>query len=93
MVFKIVLIYAALISLIGVSMTVYDKIAAKLLPKNRTPEKSLMIVGALGGAFAMLLTMLVIRHKTQHPKFMIGLPAFVFVHAAAVLAVYLLFLA
>jgi len=93
MVLKIILIYAALISLVGVSMTVYDKIAAKLLPKNRISERSLMTVGALGGAFAMLLTMLVIRHKTQHPKFMIGLPAIVFVHAAAVLVCYLLFAA
>ena len=33
-----------------------------------------MLMGALGGAGAMLITMLMIRHKTKHIKFMLGLP-------------------
>ncbi|MBR0415471.1 MAG: DUF1294 domain-containing protein [Clostridia bacterium] len=37
-------------------------------------EKALFLVALLGGAFPMWLTMLIIRHKTKHKRFMIGLP-------------------
>jgi uncharacterized membrane protein YsdA (DUF1294 family) len=33
-----------------------------------------MLVSALGGAVGMFLTMLIIRHKTRKPLFMIGIP-------------------
>jgi uncharacterized membrane protein YsdA (DUF1294 family) len=33
-----------------------------------------MLTGAAGGAAAMLTVMLLIRHKTRHVKFMVGLP-------------------
>jgi uncharacterized membrane protein YsdA (DUF1294 family) len=33
-----------------------------------------LIISALGGSAAMLLTMFLIRHKTRHAKFMIGIP-------------------
>lgn len=81
------LIYLALISLVSVAVTVYDKIAAKRRPKRRVPEKVLMLLGALGGAAAMYAVMLLIRHKTKHRKFMIGLPIIIAVQVLAALAV------
>ena len=38
----------------------------------------------LGGSAAMFVTMLIIRHKTKHPKFMIGIPVIMAVQAALV---------
>ena len=66
--------YLGGISLVAVIVTVYDKWAAKHRPRHRTPEKTLHVLAALGGSVAMLLTMLTIRHKTRHPKFMVGIP-------------------
>lgn len=66
--------YALLISLLAVFLTVHDKRGAKQRGR-RIPERTLMLVGLLGGAPAMYLTMRIIRHKTLHRKFMWGLPA------------------
>ena len=67
-------LWLALISLIACIVTVYDKIAAKRLPRHRTPEKTLFLLSILGGSVAMYATMQLIRHKTQHKRFMIGIP-------------------
>ena len=66
--------WVLLISLCGTALTVYDKRAAKKHPRRRVPERVLFIFGALGGAAAMYAAMRLIRHKTQHKSFMIGLP-------------------
>ena len=77
------LIYIAAISLISIIVCIYDKIAAKKFTKHRTRESSLLILSALGGSVAMLLTMLLIRHKTKHVKFMLGIPLIIVIQAAA----------
>ena len=81
-VFMLILLYIAVMSLVSVIITVYDKIAAKKAPKSRVPEATLLFVGVLGGACAMLLTMLMIRHKTKHAKFMVGLPVVILLQIA-----------
>ena len=68
------LIYFAVISVITSIVTVYDKRAAKKWTKHRVPEKILFLLAILGGSLAEYLTMLKIRHKTKHKRFMIGLP-------------------
>ena len=78
------LIYLAAISVVAIIVTVYDKIAAKKLPKYRTRERTLLLLSALGGSVAMLLTMLVIRHKTKHVKFMLGIPIIMLLQVAGV---------
>lgn len=78
---KFILIYFAVISAAAVVMTVKDKRAA-VKGKWRIPEATLMLVGLCGGATAMLVTMKVIRHKTKHMKFMIGLPLEIALQAA-----------
>ena len=66
----------------------YDKRAAKR-HGQRIAERSLLTIAALGGAFAMLLSMLAIRHKTRHVKFMLGLPAILLAQAAVIIALVL----
>lgn len=80
------LIYLAAISVVAIIVTVYDKIAAKKLPKYRTRERTLLLLSALGGSVAMFLTMLVIRHKTKHVKFMLGIPIIILLQVAGVWA-------
>ena len=77
------LIYLALISLVAIIITVADKYAAKK-GMWRIPEATLMLIGLLGGATAMFITMRTVRHKTKHKKFMIGLPLMIALHAALI---------
>jgi len=82
--------YLAAISLISVIVCIYDKIAAKHNPKHRTREATLLLLSALGGSVAMFATMQVIRHKTKHIKFMLGIPVIILLQAALIVGVYLL---
>ncbi len=82
--------YIAVISVIAVVLTVYDKSVSKKKRKRRIPEKILMLVGALGGATTMYLTMQAIRHKTKHKKFMVGLPVFIAVHLLIIVCLFYL---
>ncbi len=75
-----VILLVAAVSALTVVVTVYDKVAAKKLPRNRVPEKVLFLLALLGGAAAEYITMKIIRHKTLHKKFMIGLPVIIALH-------------
>ena len=86
------LIYLAAVSLFAVIITVFDKIRA-MRGGWRVRESTLLIVSALGGSFAMLLTMLLIRHKTRKPKFMLGIPLIIILQIAAAVLVWRLFYA
>ena len=83
----IFLIYIAVVSVISFFVCVYDKIAAKKFTKHRTRESTLLWLSALGGSFAMFFTMVAIRHKTKHVKFMLGIPLIIVLQVIA-LAVY-----
>ena len=79
--------YIAVISLISIIVCIYDKkISKKNNVKLRIPEKSLFLWSAAGGSLAMYITMKLIRHKTKHPSFMIGIPAIILVQAALIFA-------
>ncbi len=84
-----VIAYAAIISIVSVIMTVKDKSCAKK-GKWRVPEKTLFILSALGGSVAMYITMKTIRHKTQHKRFMIGIPAIMVVQALLIVGIILI---
>lgn len=68
------LLYLAAINLFAVVLTVHDKRAAKRR-RWRVPEATLLLVSALGGSVGMYIVMRLIHHKTQHRKFMWGIPA------------------
>lgn len=78
-----VIAYFLVVSLISVIITVFDKKIAGT-GKRRIPEATLLLWSALGGSVAMYLTMHAIRHKTQHKKFMIGIPLIMVLQAVAV---------
>ena len=79
--------YLAVISLISIVICVYDKIISKLnRVALRVPEAVLFLLSALGGSAAMYVCMLIVRHKTKHIQFMIGIPA-IFLVQAGVIAV------
>ena len=77
-------LYLIAVNLFAVVITAHDKSAA-VLHRRRVPERTLMFIAAVGGAPAMYLTMIVIRHKTRKPFFMIGIPLVFFLELAAVL--------
>lgn len=79
--------YLAVLSLVSVIVCIADKRRSKIAGKRRVPERTLLVLSALGGSAAMLVTMLLIRHKTRHPKFMIGIPAIIVAQYAVVWAV------
>ena len=70
---EIFIIYICIISLISIIVTVCDKDFA-IHRKWRVRESTLLILSALGGSVAMYITMQLIRHKTRHIKFMLGIP-------------------
>ncbi len=73
---KIVIIYLIIISAVSVIITVFDKYAARR-GMYRISERALLTAAAIGGSVAMYVTMLVIRHKTKHAKFMLGIPVII----------------
>ncbi len=80
---KYLYIYLAVINVIAIIITIHDKSAAER-GKWRVKERTLMLVSALGGSVGMYLTMLIIRHKTRKPLFMIGIPVIIILELIAV---------
>lgn len=78
------LIYFAAVSVITAVITSLDKYKAKK-GAFRISEATLFILALLGGALSEYLTMRLIRHKTLHKRFMIGLPVIVLIQSAAII--------
>ena len=87
---KYIYIYLAVISFIAIVVTIADKSKARR-NKWRVPEAALLGISALGGSVAMLITMMIIRHKTKHVKFMLGIPLIIALQIAAVVVIILKF--
>lgn len=65
-----------------------DKYRAAL-GKRRIPEKTLFLMSVLCGSFGGICGMYVFRHKSQHKKFSVGLPAILIFQIAIVSFIYL----
>lgn len=79
----VIICYVVIVSIIAVIVTAMDKIRA-INSGRRIPEILLFLLAALGGSAMMLVMMLLIRHKTKHKKFMIGIPIIIVLQAVAV---------
>ncbi len=66
--------YIFIINLAAFTVFGYDKRISKASCARRIPEKTLFLLSALGGACGMLVGMALFRHKTKHPRFLIGIP-------------------
>lgn len=71
-----IIIYFILINIIAFLSMYLDKRKAKK-HKWRISENTLMGLALLGGEIGALIGMYKFRHKTQKPKFVIGIPMFI----------------
>lgn len=56
--------------------------------KWRISERTLLIVALIGGSVGALTGMLMFRHKTKKPKFVVGIPVMLVVHCVIVAAAF-----
>ena len=84
-VWAILLLYLAAVSLVSVIITLWDKWKARH-QRWRVPEATLLLLAALGGSLAMLITMRLIRHKTRKKKFMVRIPLIMVLQIAVIAA-------
>ena len=84
---KLFAIYLAVMNVLGVAVMWSDKRRARL-HRWRIPEKVLFGVSLLGGSAGTWAGMYLIRHKTKHWYFVVGMPIILVCQAA--LAIYLM---
>ena len=70
---KTILIYLLIINAAAFLVMTADKLYAKK-KMWRIPERTLLAFAAMGGSIGILAAMYLIRHKTRHLKFVIGVP-------------------
>ena len=83
------IIYFLAVSLITAVVTATDKYKAKK-GYFRISEATLFTLAAIGGALSEYLTMRLIRHKTLHKRFMIGLPLIIILQIIAIICLIVL---
>ena len=74
--------YLLIINAAGFLIMCVDKLLAKK-EARRVPERTLLLIAALGGSLGSLLGMLIAHHKTRKAKFYITVPLLLVLHAAA----------
>lgn len=86
--YAILAAWLVVISVISVIVCIYDKVISKTgKVALRIPEKVLFTsLPLLGGSLAMLVTMLLIRHKTKHWQ-MIVIPIILVLQLAALIGI------
>jgi len=86
---KLLASYLLIINAVGFLSMLLDKLKAK---KNawRIPERTLLMIAILGGSVGSLLGMYLVRHKTKHPKFTIGVPLILAVQVVLIIWIKLL---
>ena len=77
-----VLYYFIAVSVIGAIVCIYDKLAAA------RGWSTLFFWALIGGGPGVYATMLIIRHKTLHHIFMLGIPAIMVLQGAIIVGIY-----
>ena len=75
-------LYLALINVVTFFVYGDDKRRAKRPGARRIPEKTLLLMAALGGSLGALAGMRVFHHKTRHWYFRYGVPAMLLLQLA-----------
>ena len=76
---KYLVVYLCIINALSFLLMLIDKQKAKK-KRWRIPERTLLGVSAIGGSFGGLLGMYLLRHKTLHKRFAIGIPLMFIIH-------------
>ncbi|MDO4178196.1 MAG: DUF1294 domain-containing protein [Phascolarctobacterium sp.] len=76
---KTIFLYYLIINIVTFFAFVFDKFKAKS-HSWRIPEAQLLLLCLLGGAFGGFAAMQLVRHKTKHLKFMLGVPLMLLLH-------------
>ena len=77
---KYLYLYLVIVNAAGFLSMLVDKQKART-GARRIPERTLMVIAAIGGSLGSFLGMQLCRHKTKHPMFYIGVPVMLAVHA------------
>jgi uncharacterized membrane protein YsdA (DUF1294 family) len=77
------LYYLAIINVATALLSAWDKRASKH-SKARISETTLLLLAALGGSLGLYLSMYMLRHKTKHAKFFLGVPAILLIQLALI---------
>lgn len=86
--YKALITYLVAINLLGIIVTVADKKKA-IKGKYRIPELDLWIIALLGGSLGTYITMKIVRHKTKHKNFMIGIPIIIIIQLVTSIFAYI----
>lgn len=86
-IFYILIIYLIVINIVSIALTVYDKYCA-VKRRWRIKESTLLLLSSIGGSIGMYLTMHIIRHKTRHIKFMLGIPVILIIQVIIIFAIW-----
>ena len=70
---KYLLVYLAIINAFSYLLMLVDKVKARK-KRRRIPERTLLLVCAIGGSIGGMIGMKLFRHKTLHPQFTMGIP-------------------
>ena len=73
MLFEFFITYLILVNAAGFAVMLIDKWKAKR-GAWRIPEATLLGIALFGGSIGAIAGMNLLRHKTRHPKFSVGLP-------------------
>lgn len=76
--------YLVLVNALAFVLMLTDKLKAKKRVW-RIPESTLIGVAVAGGSIGAIAGMYLVRHKTRHLKFAVGLPVILILQIAAVL--------
>ncbi len=68
-----IIIVLTVINLIAFAVSGIDKYKARH-KKRRIPERTLFLLGIVGGCPGLYISFFLFRHKTKHLKFMLGIP-------------------
>ena len=86
--YKALITYLVAINLLGIIVTVADK-KKSIKGKYRIPELDLWLIALLGGSLGTYIAMKIVRHKTKHKNFMIGIPIIIIIQLVTSILAYI----
>lgn len=76
--------YLIIINILSFVLYGIDKLKA-IKKKERISERTLILIGILGGSIGSITGMNIFRHKTKKLKFIISLPLILIIHIIVVI--------